>query len=81
MKTLETKKEKMLVLSVLIILVGIFFGGIGGIVLGVLLISVIGTGYGAYKKEKRIWKPFLISSVLLIIGIALFIVLLLNSSM
>lgn len=81
MKTLETKREKMLILSVLILLVGIFFAGIAGVVLAFLLISIIGTGYGIYTKEKRIWKPFLISSILLIIGIAIFIVLLFNSDM
>lgn len=81
MKTLETKRDQILVISVLIILLGILFAGIQGIVLAVLLISIIGSLYGIYKKEKQIWKPSLIISIIIITGIGSFILLLLNSNM
>lgn len=81
MKTLNTKREITVVISVLIILLGILLAGIGGLVAAMLFISITGTMYGLFKKEKRVWKPFLIAFATISIAIILFTILLLNSNM
>lgn len=81
MKTLETPREKAIIASVFVILLGILFAGIGGIVIAILLISIVATLYGFYKKKRQVWKPALIISILVMIGMAVFTLLLLNSKM
>lgn len=81
MKTLETPRDKILVISVLVVALGIFLAGIGGIVLALLLITITGVFYGIHKKERQIWKPFLIASIIILIGIVSFLLLLHYSDM
>lgn len=69
--------ENYQLIILLAIILGLVIWGIFGVIITLLLASIIGIYYG----KKSIWKPCLISSIIIGSGIIIFIAALSNSNM
>lgn len=74
-------KKQILYPALILIFIGLCLGGIFGIALAILVISVYGLVLGIYKKEQIVWKTSLAALIITLSGSALFFYLLSISNM
>lgn len=74
-------RKKLITLFTVILIIGFAVQGIFGIVISLLLCGIIGFATGLYRKEKSIWQPSLLVTIVCVGAIFTFIILLINSNM